>query len=73
MTKLTAEAMKFIIARLLDNANDAYEEAKVEDNDFQRGRKLAYFEVLDTIKNELIAHDQDLTEFGLENDLFLKL
>ena len=30
---------------------------------------MAYYEVLDTIKNELKARDADLKEFGLDIDL----
>ena len=37
---LTKEAMKYIVARLLDNANDAAEEySRDKDNKFQAGRK----------------------------------
>ena len=72
--QLTPEAIKFIIARVFDNANDAIKEAKVNSKDeFYQGRKLAYYEILDTIKSELIAHDQDLKEFGLDENLEIKL
>lgn len=71
---LSPEAVKFIIARVLDNANDAFKEAKDNrQNDFYQGRKFAYYEILDTIKNELIAHDQDLKEFGLDENLEMKM
>ena len=49
---LTPAALKFIIARMLDNANDACIEAKVKshekDRDFYIGRRFAYYEMLDT-------------------------
>jgi len=62
--------IKYIIARVLDNANDAFEEAtENKDDDFYKGKKLAYYEILDTIKNELKARGQDLKEFGLDIDL----
>ena len=62
--------IKFIISRVIENANDAAEEAKQnKGDDFYNGRKLAYYEILDTIKSELEAHDQDLKEFGLDIDL----
>ena len=38
-------------------------------SEFTMGRRLAYYEILDTIKNELIAHEQDLGEFGLDFNL----
>ena len=74
---LTPAAMKYMIARVIDNANDAIKESIVKKDDenenFYRGRKFAYYEVLDTLKNELIAHDQDLKEFGLDENLEKKL
>lgn len=63
-------AIKFIISRVIENANEALEEAKANKNDdFYKGRKLAYYEILDTIKNELDISDQDLKDFGLDIDL----
>ena len=62
--------IKYIIHRIIDNANDSIEEQKKADNDlFYRGKKLAYYEVLDSIKNELIVRDMDLEEFGLNINL----
>lgn len=62
--------IKFIISRVLENANDALDDAKQNKNDdFYKGRKLAYYEILDTIKNELIANEKDLKEFGLDIEL----
>lgn len=67
---MSEETIKFIISRVIDNANDALQEAKDNKGDeYHDGKKLAYYEVLDTIKNELIAHDQDLKEFGLDINL----
>lgn len=63
-------AIKFIISRVIENANDALEEKKQNPNDdFYKGHAMAYYEILDTIKNELEAHDQDLKEYGLGIDL----
>lgn len=64
------DTIKFIISRVLDNANEALEEAKEnKDDDFYKGKKLAYYEILDTIKNEIDIRDEDLKEFGLDIDL----
>lgn len=72
--ELTSESIKYIIARVLDNANDAIEEAKEnKDDEFYSGKRLAYYEILDTIKNELIVRNQDLKEFGLNIDLENKI
>jgi hypothetical protein len=66
---LTADAIKFIIKRVIQNALDTAEEAKENNDDFNKGRKLAYYEILDTIKNELIIREADLKEFSLDIDL----
>ena len=64
------ETIKYILSRIIDNANDAIMESREHpDDDFYKGKKLAYYEVLDTIKNELIAKDQNLKEFGLDINL----
>ena len=65
-----SDEFKYIVSRVLDNANDAISEAKENpEDDFYKGRKMAYYEVLDTIKNELKARDADLKEIGLDIDL----
>lgn len=67
---MSEEEIKYIVARVMDNANDAFEEAEENgDDDFYKGKKLAYYEILDTIKNELKARGQDLKEFGLDINL----
>lgn len=67
---MNEEFIKFIVSRVLDNANDAFKEAKQNtDDDFLEGKKLAYYEILDTIKNELVAREQDLKEYGLDINL----
>ena len=67
---MNEETIKYIIARVISNANDALEESKQNEGDvFYEGRKLAYYEILDTIKNDLDINDQDLKEFGLDINL----
>ena len=67
---MTEETIKHIIARVIDNANDALEEERKNKNDaFYKGKKLAYYEILDTIKNALDIDDQDLKAFGLDVNL----
>ena len=64
---LTKEGLYYIVSRLLDNANDAVMESKEKKDDaFLAGKRLAYYEVLDTIKNELIVRDMDLEEFNID-------
>ena len=67
---MTEETIKHIIARVIDNANDALEEERKNKNDaFYKGKILAYYEILDTIKNDLDIDDQDLKAFGLDVNL----
>ena len=67
---MTEETIKHIIARVIDNANDALEEERKNKNDaFYKGKKLAYYEILDTIKNDLDIDDQDLKAFCLDVNL----
>lgn len=71
---LTKEGIKYIIARLLENANEAVEESEENRNDpYSAGRRVAYYEMLDILKTELDVRDQDLKEFGLDIDLINKI
>lgn len=67
---LNKDAVKYLVGRLLDNANEAVEESNQNKEDaFCQGRRLAYYEMLDILKTELDIRDQDLKEFGLDIDL----
>lgn len=66
---MTVESYKYILARILERAFESIEEAKENNSDFDNGRKLAYYEVADIIKNELLVRDADLKKFGLDMDL----
>ena len=55
------------MSRILSNANKAFHEN--DDSDFENGRRLAYYEMLDTIKNELILRDVDISKYGLNINL----
>ena len=46
---------------------------KIKKAIFIKDADWAYYEVLDTIKNELIAQNQNLKEFGLDENLELKM
>ena len=71
---MSESALQCILSRMLDNANDAMKELKNNPKDlFYQGKQLAYYEMIDTIKNELEAHNQDLKEYGLDFDLEDKL
>lgn len=71
---LTREGIKYMIARLLENANEAVEESKRNKEDaYCAGKKIAYYEMLDILKTELDVREQDLKEFGLDIDLENKI
>ena len=63
---LTESELEFIISRVIKNAEDAVEESKNDNSAFLDGKKLAYYEILDTIRNELVVREIDLKRFGLD-------
>ena len=70
MSKISEESLKYIIARLVDNANEAVEESEKDKSDlFNQGHRLAYYEMLDILKSELDVRDADLKELGLDFDV----
>lgn len=67
--QLTTAELEFIIARVLRNAENLMEESASESQDFTDGKKLAYYEVLDTIKNELSVRNIDTKQLGIDKML----
>ena len=63
---LTESELEFIISRVIKNAEDAVEESKNDNSAFLDGKMLAYYEILDTIRNELVIREIDLKRFGLD-------
>ena len=67
---MNEETIKYIIARVIDNANEALEESKKNKyDDFYKGKRLAYYEILDVIKNDIEIDGQSLKDFGLDINL----
>lgn len=62
--QLTTAELEFIISRVIQNADEASKES--DDSEFIEGKKLAYYEILDTIKNELEVREIDVKPFGLD-------
>lgn len=60
------EIMRYVIECILENAEDVSELPRSEFNDAKR---LAYYEVLNTIKGQLEINDIDLKEYGLDFEL----
>lgn len=58
-----------IIKRLMSNADDALEDDKQYNDEFSKGKRIAYYEVLDTIRNDLIIAGCDLQKYDLNIDL----
>lgn len=67
MSKLTTSELEFIVSRVLDNAKEA--SLSKDDSEFAHGKKMAYYEILDTIKNELEVREIDTKDFGLDISL----
>ncbi|MBO5907468.1 MAG: transposase [Clostridia bacterium] len=67
--EISNESYKYILARVLERAFESIEEANENEDEFYKGRKLAYYEIADIIKSELMVRDADLKEFGLDVDL----
>ena len=66
--KLSAAEMKYVIYRVVKNGYASIDEEKAEPTDLNKGRSLAYWEVLDTIYNQLDIYEQDPKEFGYPDD-----
>ena len=63
-------ALRKIISILLPRAKEVFAQARANRADTVKSAEdLAYYEVLDTIQNELIAHEQNLRDFDLDMDL----
>lgn len=67
---MTKAATQYIVMRLVESAAESIEDARLNVGDaFCSGNRLAYYSVLNTIKNELIAHDEDPKDYGLGENL----
>ncbi|MBQ6006184.1 MAG: hypothetical protein IJT57_01875 [Selenomonadaceae bacterium] len=62
--KLSAAEMKYIIYRVLKNGYESTNDEKNKPTDINKGRSLAYWEVLDTIYNRLEICEQNPNDFG---------
>lgn len=67
---MTEDQFKYIIANILERGVEAKAEAEgTADGSFERGRRLAYWEVLDMIKSRIVICGQDPADYGLGDDL----
>ena len=63
---VTKAELEFIISRVLEQAESVKKEIGTIKNDFSDGRKLAYYEVLSIIRNELEVRDCSLQMLGFD-------
>lgn len=66
--RLTPAEIKYIIYRVVKNGYESIDEEKANPTEFNAGRRLAYYEVLDTIYNQLDVYEQDTKNFGYPDD-----
>ena len=68
--ELADAALKAAVRSILEQALCAVSDARQNPRDaFKDGRALAYYEVLDTVKNQLEIYDSDANDFGLGMNL----
>lgn len=74
MRKMDEDDFIYIIERAVSNARDALKDRKENEGDlFYQGRTLAYYEIFDTIRNELIVRDQNLDDYGITKEFMSEL
>lgn len=72
--ELADDALKAAMQSILEQALCAVSDAKQNPQGaFKDGRALAYYEVLDTVKNQLEIYDLNANVFGLGMNLDLLL
>ena len=63
--ELTKNEIDFIFERLIKNAVEASEEAGKSKDEFESGRALGCYEMIDIIVNELKAHGVNPEDYGI--------
>ena len=66
--QMALDDVKYIIGSVIKYAYESIDEEKAKPTDLNKGRSLAYWEVLDTIFNRLIICEQDPKDFGYSDD-----
>lgn len=60
------ETMRYIIECIVENASNA---SKLPRNEFNDAKRLAYYEVINTIKGQLEVNEIDLKDYGLDFEI----
>ena len=63
---MTDETMKYIIECIVENANDA---SKLPRNEFNDAKRLAYYEVINTLQGQLEVNGIALGDYGLDFEI----
>ena len=63
---LSDEIMKYIIECIIENAKEAL---KLPRNEFNDAKRLAYYEVLNTIKGQLEVNDINLKDYKIDYEI----
>ena len=67
---MTKGAIAYIINRLLESGREAVNDKRLNPgSDYYIGKSDAYYEMLDILRNELEARDEDLKYYGIEIDI----
>lgn len=67
---MSRDGVKFIIERAVQNASEIMKERKKNpNNEYYAGKAQACYEVLDIIRNELIARGENLKDYSLDGEL----
>lgn len=57
------EVIRYILEILMENADEVSKEERTE---FNEGKRLAYYEVLDCFKDQFEIYDIDIKKYGLD-------
>lgn len=62
--------LKYIIVRILEYAKEAAASSKANpDDDFNKGKRLAFYQVLSIIQNESLVEGLDMKSIGIDIDI----
>lgn len=65
MDLLTKEGLEWIVASIIERAQETVQECEDENDLFYQGLMQGYYEVLDMIKSRIIVREGNPDEFGL--------
>lgn len=71
--EITEKFFRHMVSQIIKDADIAVDDNKKNNCEFNAGRKLAYYEVLDTINNRLAVYNRDEKDYGYDADWEQKL